>query len=498
MGMPGIACDLSGVFLHSCMPEQKVEKIVKENKILRKGRLLMKRFSRFAITLGALFLFVSLGGGTSGVAGYAGSMESAAAERISSAPVPARIAFTRNQQLWVLDAADGKTAPKQVTTSGKAELIGWSHDGEYLMYTRQEQLDSSSGPKFLWIVKGDGSNPQLVDPRPIWGRAKWSPKERAIAYLTGDSQVRKGFSIAAIGPNEQIEIRQLSTGSEIADIAWMPDGKSLIVSMPAAKDRPIQLAKIDLKTGKTTDTNRLGDPPKIEQGIYPYLADGLTISPDGRYVAYFELVNSASISADGVPIKLFDLFSSTGPKTLGVGLAYPEWLAWSPDSKRLAFVAGAGREATANKQINVIDPATGSKLFDSKEKGKVDTEPVWSQGMNSTLYFVRGKENRDWLGNYDPGRLLVPEQRIWAYSGTGKPVPVTFDKAKTADLYPNPSPDNNDLLYLRLDGAEHGSLYRKKRGALAEQVLIRDITGEPGYYGNYLPEWVKVSWEAAK
>ncbi len=466
--------------------------------MLWKGRLFMKRFSRFAITFCTLFLFASLIGGTSVAESSAEAPVTSSAERISSPAVPAKIAFTRNQQLWVFDTSDGKTVPKQVTTSGKVELIGWSHDGQYFMYTRQEQPDSYSAPKFLWIVRGDGSNPQQVDPRPIWETAKWSPKERAIAYKTGDSQVRKGFTIVSVGPNDQLELRQMPTELEIGDIAWMPDGNSLIVSIPAAKDRPMQLAKINRKSGKTTERYRLGDPPKIGQGIYPYLADGLTISPDGRYIAYFELVNSASISADGVAVKLFDLQSSAPPKELGGGLAYPEWLAWSPDSKRLAFVAGGGREATANKQINVIDPATGSKLFDSTETGKVDTQPVWSQGANSTLYFVRGKENRDWLGNYDPKRLLVPEQRIWAYSGAEKPVPVTHGEANTADLYPNPSPDNKAMVYLRLDGAEHGALYAKKQGESPERLLIKDLTGDPGYYGNYPPEWVKVFWEDEK
>jgi len=407
--------------------------------------------------------------------------------------LPAQIAFTRDQQLWVLNAASHQAVPKQVTTSGSVEIIGWSYDGEYLLYKQREKQDADEF-SYLWVVKADGSNPRQVDPRPVWDTPKWSPHEHTIAYLTGNPPDQMMVTLATVRAKQKVRTRQLPVSSEAAEVAWSPDGKSLYVSLPAAKGRPIQLAKVSVLNGQITEMYRLGEPPKVEEGIYPYLADGITISPNGRYVAYFERVTSGSLSADGLPIKLFDFSTSAAPKVIGAGLAYPEWLAWSPDSKRLAIVDGTGREATANKHVVVIDPATGNKLFDSKEAGLVDTQPVWSQGKNSVLYFARGRENRDWLGNYDPKRLLVPDQRIWVYHGIGKPVPVTSDQGKTADLYPNPSPANQSLLFLRLHLTEQGTLFVKMLGKGTEQQLVTAVNGETGYYGNYLPEWVKVYW----
>ncbi|WP_167568786.1 PD40 domain-containing protein [Brevibacillus migulae] len=453
----------------------------------------MKYVSRFVVCLFTLSILMGIGSGSDNTYAAAAPVQ----ESANPGGVPAKIAFTRNQQLWMLDAANPKAVPKQVTRSGNVEVIGWSYDGEYLLYKNRGKQDANEF-SYLWVVQADGSNPRQVDPRPVQGTPKWSPHEHTIAYLTGNPPDQMMVTLATVRAKQQVRTRQLPFSPEAADIAWSPDGKSLYVSLPAAKDRPIQLNKVSVLNGIITEMYRLGGPPKVEEGIYPYLADGITLSPDGRYVAYFERVTSASLSADGLPIKLFDFTTSAAPKVIGAGLAYPEWLAWSPDSKRLAIVDGTGREATANKHVVLIDPATGSKLFDSKEAGLVDTQPVWSQGKNSVLYFARGRENRDWLGNYDPNRLLVPDQRIWAYYGIGKPVPVTRDQGKTADLYANPSPTNQFLLFLRLYQTEHGSVFVKTLGKGTETELIKDVNGEAGYYGNYLPEWVKVYWMEEK
>lgn len=458
----------------------------------------MKRFSRLAAIamLSILFLPASLAGGN----GAAATTESAVTSGhniAASKPFPAKIAFTRNHQLWLYDASGRQATPRQVTSSGSVEIVGWSHDGEYLMYTRRESPESFGDP-YLWVVKADGSGAQQVGTRPIVGTPEWSPRECSIAFLTGTAPDRMILSVAQIDRQQTIQIRQLPANPLTAEFAWATDGNSLYLSIPAAKARPIQLERIEAKTGRVLQTYRLGSPPKVEEGIYPYLADGLTLSPDGRYVAYFEKVTSGSLTADGVAIKLFDLATAAVPRRIGEGLAYPEWLAWSPDSRQLAIVDGGGREATANKHVVVIEAAIGKPVFDSKEKGMVDTQPVWTKEKHATLYFLRGKENLNWLGNYDPMQLLVPGQRILAYDGKGKPQPVTAGPKNTADFYPQPSPANNYILYLRLSGPQHGALYAQKIGETTARQLFSEITGEIGYYGNYLPKWFQVFWLEGK
>ncbi|NGQ93764.1 hypothetical protein G3578_01090 [Brevibacillus sp. SYP-B805] len=416
-------------------------------------------------------------------------------QRVSTVTLPANIAFTSNHHLWLLDASLPQAAPKAVTRSGSAGIIGWSFDGAWLLYTFQANPQAAGSPSTLWAVKADGSLAQQVDPRPVTGRPQWSPTARKLVYFTQGADGRLQLLLAEIGADNKVKTRLLPTDAEVADIAWMPDGQGLLGSVPAGKNRPMQLVKLDL-TGKRTETYRLGNPPNVEEGIYPYLADGLKVSPNGRYVAYFERLNSASLSADGVPIKLFDLQASVQPKTIGSGLAYPEWLAWSPDSRLLAYIVGGGREATANKQLAIIDATTGNPVVaPPAQSDRVETLPAWAGGPNGTLFFTRGKGSVAWEGKYDPRKPLVPGQRIWMRSAAGAMQPVTQGDDRTADTYPNPSPDSRTLLYLRLDGAEHGSLRVKTAGTSADRELLTNVTGDPGYYGNYLPAWVQVYWK---
>jgi hypothetical protein len=62
----------------------------------------------------------------------------------------------------------------------------------------------------------------------------------------------------------------------------------------------------------------------------------------------------------------------------------------------------------------------------------------------------------------------------------------------TADYFPYPSPDGKLLLFVRVDQALRGSLYLSAQGK--ETELLRFVTGDIGYYANYLPQWISVYW----
>jgi hypothetical protein len=186
---------------------------------------------------------------------------------------------------------------------------------------------------------------------------------------------------------------------------------------------------------------------------------------------------------------LLDLQHPETNKSLGIGLIYKEWFAWSPDSKRLAFIAGDGREATDNKRLSVIDLSSG-KIIDWGSEGLVDTQPLWDSLHPGTLLFCRGPAT-DWQNG---DGLLVPGQRIWLRVDDSSFRPITTGVADTQDCTPIVSPDGKNLFFLRLNNRESGSLFMTPLSGGQEIELIRSIDVDDGYYGNYLPASVSICW----
>lgn len=171
-----------------------------------------------------------------------------------------------------------------------------------------------------------------------------------------------------------------------------------------------------------------------------------------------------------------------------MGLAYPQWLSWSPDGKELAFIHGTDRMATYHKYVRIID-LTGKVRFEGEED-KVQSFPVWTKQAPYRLTYTNGQGTEY---HFDPQKVMVPGQRIWVHTAAGEDMQVTKGTQETADLYPNPSADGKQLLFVRLDEAQHGSIYVKAGDK--ETELVRHVTGNIGYYANYLPEWIQVYWK---
>ncbi|REK61863.1 MAG: hypothetical protein DF221_15770 [Brevibacillus sp.] len=418
-----------------------------------------------------------------------------APQRVSQTAVPATIAFIHNKHLWILDASKADAVPVQVTTQGEAEIAGWSADGKWLLYLLYEkEARSSSSPAYLWAVKADGTGAFQVDVRPVLEHPKWSPVSRTFAYLvaaSGADEDRKKLLVVAEMAGEKAGVVSTQT-MELADFAWMPDGKRLLVSVPVASDRPMTLRLIDL-AGNQLAVYPLTEQSNVDEDIYPLEATGLKVAPDGKRVAYYVWMNAASLSNDGVPIQILDLTrSGSKPVDIGSGLAYPQWLAWSPDSSLLAFIDGEDRMATHNKRVMIAD--ANGRVIPAGQPDKVDAQPTWTAASPYTLYFTRGVET---YFEDDPENPKVPGQRIWRRSADGSQQAVTQGTDKTADIFPTLSPDGNALLFVRLDAAEHGSLYLKT-GSEREVELLRHVTGSVGFYGNHLPAWISVFWKEQK
>jgi Tol biopolymer transport system component len=234
-----------------------------------------------------------------------------------------------------------------------------------------------------------------------------------------------------------------------------------------------------LVTVKGKDLGQLGDDAIFIQGL-----SSIKFSPNGRYIAAFLASNSPSYNTAGMPLSIIDT-NRKKRVTVGKGLGYPGWLAWSANSKRLAFIDGLGRSVTTNKRLNLAAVDQGRKVTKIGNKGLVDCRPLW---LGKTVYFARATETETW----DTDDKRVPGQQIIRWM-SGKVTPVTTP-GKQSDYPLSLSPDGRKLAFLRLSSLTRGELWMVDlRTGLASQILNK-VPGQGGYYGNLYPDWISIYW----
>jgi dipeptidyl aminopeptidase/acylaminoacyl peptidase len=109
------------------------------------------------------------------------------------------------------------------------------------------------------------------------------------------------------------------------------------------------------------------------------------ISPDGSSVAWVENVYSKNGAATGsTAIYVRALKSNTAPRRIGAGTAdslhSESDVAWSPDSKKIAFLSDAAKKGQA--QLYVISAAGGQARILTRVKGSL-ANPKWSPDGSS-------------------------------------------------------------------------------------------------------------------
>lgn len=414
-------------------------------------------------------------------------------ERVYWGAFPARVAFTANNNLWLLDGSQAGAQPVQVTKEGSVQILGWSPDGQWLAYLQRETPELWESKPYLWVVKYDGSGAVQVDPRPVVGEPQWSPRENILAYSTqapGADYAPDGNLKLATVTEKGVQAKLLlpDYSLPVEDWAWAPDGQSLAISVKRTAEEPWRIDRLTL-AGERTNLLKGKGVGHPQGDIYFSHAVGLKWSPNGRYLAYYLRYNAASLSTDGVPLEVLDLENPQKPLTLGICLPYRQWLAWSPDGNKLAFIQGSGREATYDKHLSVVTLPEG-RITSYGQPGTVDSQPHWLTEPQEGLLFCRGLATNTWDKRH-PG-VWVSDQRIWLAAGDGQAKPLTSSSPDQADYYSSPSLYGRELYFLRLNSAISGSLCRQPLTGGSVGELVRNITGSPGYYGNYYPAWVSV------
>jgi dipeptidyl aminopeptidase/acylaminoacyl peptidase len=225
-------------------------------------------------------------------------------------------------------------------------------------------IASPKGSSFLWVADHEGKrNIWVADAAP--GAA---PAHRVTSYMADE-------------------------GLEIDNIAWTPDGESIVYVRGGDFEHPGRGAPnpADL-TGGVEQTIFIVpatgvEPRKLAEGRAP------AVSPDGKSVAFLSKEQIWSVALGDPSAKPVQMFHARG--TIGAPL-------WSPDGKLLAFTSARGDHgfigvySLTDKTLQYMDSSTDS-----------DRDPVWSPDSKS-IAFIRIAGEAGATGGFRPHRSGEP------------------------------------------------------------------------------------------
>ena len=258
-----------------------------------------------------------------------------------------------------------------------------SPDGEYVVYSVGEPEFKSDKPRYdIWRARWDGSDkrPLTRTPEADEYQPAISPDGKRIAFLSdrGEEDAETQVWVMPADAGEAEKLTDFPGG--VADFDWSPDGKSLAV---IAKDREL-----------TDGEEEPPQPKPIVIDRYQFKQDFVGLLSDKRQHLY-----------------VFDIGSRKATQ-LTTGANDEHLPAWSPDGKRIAYVTKRGPDPDRhlNSDIYVIEPREGAPETQVTRFAGADSDPdwesrpAWSPDSKRIAYLQSGEDK--WI-YYKPWSLAV-------------------------------------------------------------------------------------------
>ena len=294
----------------------------------------------------------------------------------------------RHSEIWVVPTSGGE--PQRYTSpSTESSNPRWSPDGKYLFFNSQRP----GGDGSTWALRMDGPSGEAIQ-LPDYPNGSTPADNRFVVWAEGGGGGRGGFGgapdradSATIGAQDPYSRMQATArppygsitrpqdsrrfdGRHIVDMGYKANGRGFVANPREARsyhNSQIWLAKPDGSDKRSLATA-------------PYSYRNVTVSPDGRTIAFLA---DASLRPDSVvqaerdslgklpydaareaaqtndtEIYLLDVERGGEPRKLATLDGNEGSITWSPDSKRLAYTSRVGR--TGQSHLYVIDAAGGT------------------------------------------------------------------------------------------------------------------------------------------
>ncbi|HYK37608.1 S9 family peptidase [Alloacidobacterium sp.] len=294
-----------------------------------------------------------------------------------------------------------------------------SPDGNWVAYT-VSTIDTTADKRLtdIWMVKWDGSE----DIRLTYSNEdsanspRWSPDGKYLSFTSGRPGKAKGSQVWLLDRRGG-EARQLTdTKNHLSYYEWSPDGKKLLLGISEDKEAEAK--------DKEKDKDKEKEKPK------PIVID--------RY--HFKQDVEGYISSETTPtlLYLFDIDTHKLDK-LTTDTKYEERNAvWSPDGTKIAYVSNhdPDPDRTTNTDIFVVDAKTNSapnKLttFEGQDGGRL----AWSPDSKLIAY-LHGRELK--YLEYNQNKLAV----VPADGGEPRILTEKLDRAVSAPVF---APDGQSV-----------------------------------------------------
>lgn len=419
---------------------------------------------------------------------------------------PGELAYVSEGRLVVVGRTGGRRVVALPAGSGQPAELSWSADGRWLAFLRLPagQQDPAGAPGSLWVVGADGHHLRQVFAGPTVGAFAWNPARDtlAVSVVAGATAHAHPLAVVPILASGRPGVPALPgglTGAYVTGVAWSPTGTTLAAGADAPKPSGA-LGEL------VTVQDRPGPAPRVH--VVATMGNaGFDLAgwwPSGRGLLYWRDGQfSSSIAADGLPLVAYDLATGRS-RTLTTSLTYPDWLAWSPDGRTLAVVAGAGRTVwDGGKHLLLCQVPAGTCRPEPQAAGRTSLDPawmpdgrlVWAEASGTTAQTMAAPPGV-------PGVATAPFEwravAAWAAAGGLRTAAVPGGLPGPAQPLPGgaggqePRPAGGGLVFVR-----GGALWRLPAGSTTPVRLTGRLgpygPSLPGYYG-YIPWYQTFAW----
>ena len=288
-------------------------------------------------------------------------------------PIRAGLALLLLLASWPLAAAEGLT-PFDVARLRSVTSVAMSPDGSRIAYTLlvpRRILDEEDGPAWteLHVVGKDGVSRPFVTGAVNVGNVVWTRDGRELVFLArrGKDEHRCLYAISSDGGEAR---RLLCHGADIASFDLAPDGKR--VAFLATEETPKRERDLEKKGFNQQVYEENARPARIwvgslqESGTKPKVlevpgsASGLRWSPAGSLLAV--AIAPTSLVDDSYMKRRVTIVDADSGKVVA-RVENPGKLgqiAWSPDGRNLAYLAGADANDPSAGRLMAVSSSGGA------------------------------------------------------------------------------------------------------------------------------------------